>query len=274
MPKPLMPKAAAVWLIDNTTLTFEQIADFCGLHSLEVQGIADEEVAIGIIGASPIDAGELTEEEIARCQNDASARLVMAKGELPVPVARAKGPRYTPVSKRQDRPDAIAWLLTQHPELGDAQISRLVGTTKPTISAIRERTHWNMQNLKPQSPVKLGLCTQAELMADLAKAERAAARRAKREAKAAAAAKALGEPPLSEAMAGDVLVAKAPSSPAEDAASPAPEAPPTGLSEWHAHLPTTSPAEPAEKPVETGEAESQNEEAAPHEEREHTEESG
>ena len=241
MSKPLMPKATAVWLIDNTTLTFEQIADFCGLHSLEVQGIADEEVAIGIVGASPIDAGELTEEEIARWQNDASAQLTMAKGELPIPVARAKGPRYTPVSKRQDRPDAIAWLLTPHPELGNAEISRLVGTTKPTISAIRERTHWNMQNLKPQSPVKLGLCTQAELVSDLAKAERAAARRAKREA---AAKKASEQLPASEPMADEILVAEAALSPGESAVSPTSEAPPVLPSDWHEHLPTTNTVKP------------------------------
>ena len=182
MPKPLMPKATAVWLIDNTTLTFEQIADFCDLHHLEVQGIADGEVAIGITGISPVDAGELTREEIDRCQKDASVQMEMSKPDLPVPVARTKGPRYTPLSKRQDRPDAIAWLVTQHPELSDAQISRLVGTTKPTINAIRDRTHWNAQNLKPQNPVKLGLCTQTELVTDIEKATRAAERRKAREA--------------------------------------------------------------------------------------------
>ncbi len=285
MPKPLMPKATAVWLIDNTTLTFEQIGDLCELHSLEVQGIADEEVAVGIVGASPIETGELTQAEIARCQNDPSVRLVMAKGELPVPVARSKGPRYTPVSKRQDRPDAIAWLLTQHPELGDAQISRLVGTTKPTINAIRERDHWNMQNLKPQSPVKLGLCSQAELASDLAKAERAAARRAKREAKAAAAAaKAAGEPaagevPVAEAATLGPRVAEAATlgpgeSESPDSVSPAPETPPALPSKWYVPLPATSPGEEAKTPVEAEPAQAASEEEAPHEEKERTEENG
>ncbi len=220
MPKPLMPKATAVWLIDHTTLTFEQIADFCDLHHLEVQGIADGEVAIGITGISPIDAGELTAEEIERCQKDPSGRMEMSKPDLPVPVARTKGPRYTPLSKRQDRPDAISWLVTQHPELSDAQISRLVGTTKPTINAIRERTHWNAQNLKPQNPVKLGLCTQVELMTDLEKARRAAERR--------------------EARAGAKKKAAAKADPAKaDAATPTPEATP----ETTTAIPVTSSEE-------------------------------
>lgn len=186
MPKPLMPKATCVWLIDNTTLTFEQIADFCELHHLEVQGIANEEVAIGIVGVSPLETGELTSEEIKRCEKDDTKRLVMSKPELPLPVSRTKGPRYTPVSKRQDRPDAILWLLAQYPELGDTQVSRLVGTTKPTIGAIRDKTHWNMQNLKAQSPVKLGLCTQVELVTEVEKARRAAIRKEARASKAAA----------------------------------------------------------------------------------------
>jgi len=203
MPKPLMPKATVVWLVDNTTLTFEQIADFCDLHHLEVQGIADGEVAIGITGVSPIKTGELTVEEIDRCQKDPSGRMKMSQPDLPVPVARTKGPRYTPLSKRQDRPDAISWLVTQHPELSDAQISRLVGTTKPTINAIRERTHWNAKNLKPQSPVKLGLCTQVELMTDIEKATRAAERRearatAKKKVPAKAEAKAEANTPVPE----------------------------------------------------------------------------
>ncbi len=231
MPKPLMPKATAVWLIENTTLTFEQIADFCGLHSLEVQGIADEEVAIGIIGANPIEAGELILEEIERCQGDPSARLVIVKPSLPMPVARAKGPRYTPVAKRQDRPDAIAWLLSHHSELSDAQMSRLVGTTKPTIAAIRERTHWNIQNLKPQSPVKFGLCTHTELQNEIEKAERAEERRKAREARAA---KAAAGPQSGE-------TAEAESETAAETPAPTTRTLPGA---WQPHLPaTTAPDE-------------------------------
>ena len=153
-----MPKATAVWLIDNTTLTFEQVAHCCQLHELEVPAIADGEVAIGIQGLDPIAGGELTKDEIERCEADPEARLAMAKPLIPQPKKRRKGARYTPVSKRQDRPDAIAWLLRNYPELSDAQISRLIGTTKPTISAIRDRSHWNSPNIKPQNPVGLGLC--------------------------------------------------------------------------------------------------------------------
>jgi len=163
MAKPLMPKATAVWLVENTALSFDQISEFVGLHELEVQAIADAEVAVGMQGADPIASGELTRAEIERCQADASATLKMAKATLPTPKARGKGARYTPVSKRQDRPDAIAWLLKHHPELTDAQISRLVGTTKPTIKSVRERSHWNINNIKPQSPVGMGLCVEADL---------------------------------------------------------------------------------------------------------------
>jgi hypothetical protein len=163
MSKPLMPKATAVWLVENTALSFEQVADFVGLHELEVQAIADGEVAVGMQGADPIASGELTQAEIDRCQADPNAQLKMAKATLPMPKARGKGARYTPVSKRQDRPDAIAWLLKHHPELTDAQISRLIGTTKPTIKTIRERSHWNINNIKPQSPVGMGLCNEADL---------------------------------------------------------------------------------------------------------------
>ncbi|MBT4464410.1 MAG: DUF1013 domain-containing protein, partial [Rhodospirillaceae bacterium] len=157
MTHPLMPKATAVWLVENTALTFEQVADFCGLHALEVQAIADDEVAIGMQGMDPIAAGELTQEELDRCAADTSARLNPSKDRTPV--AKHKGARYTPVSKRQDRPDAIAWLIKSYPELSDAQISKLIGTTKPTINSIRERSHWNITNIKPQNPVGLGLCT-------------------------------------------------------------------------------------------------------------------
>ncbi len=163
MPLPLMPKATAVWLIDNTLLTFNQIAEFCGLHPLEVKGIADGEVAVGIQGRDPVPDGELTREEIERCVADPSARLNMAESDIPRPKARTSGPKYTPVTKRQDRPNAIMWLLRYHSELSDAQISRLIGTTKPTIDSVRERTHWNMANLKSIDPVSLGMCSQAEL---------------------------------------------------------------------------------------------------------------
>ena len=158
---PLMPKATAVWLIDNTALTFRQIADFCKLHELEVKGIADGDVAHGIKGLDPIAAGELTRDELEAAQSDPSHRLQMAKPKTTIPTFKPrKGPRYTPVSRRQDRPDAIAWLVRNHPELPDSAIMRLVGTTKPTINAIRDRSHWNSANIKPADPVTLGLCTQ------------------------------------------------------------------------------------------------------------------
>ena len=172
MARPLMPKATAVWLVENTTLTFEQSADFCELHALEVQAIADDEVAIGMQGMDPITSGQLTVEEIERCAADPEARLELATPSVPQPRARHKGARYTPVSKRQDRPDAISWLLKSYPELSDAQISRLIGTTKPTINAIRDRTHWNAPNIKPQNPIGLGLCSESEFekAVDLARA--------------------------------------------------------------------------------------------------------
>ena len=163
MPHPLMPKATAVWLIDKTTLTFDQIAQFCGLHELEVQAIADGEVAPGMHGLNPISRGELAQEELDRCQKDASAQLIMVEPDKPQPNARKKGARYTPVSKRGDRPNAIAWLLKNYPELTDPQISKLIGTTKPTINAIRSRTHWNTSNITPQNPVGLGLCSGDDL---------------------------------------------------------------------------------------------------------------
>lgn len=163
MAAPLMPKATAVWLVENTALTFDQIAEFCHLHPLEVQAIADGEVGVGIQGLDPIVNGELTQEEIDRCVGDSNARLVQAKTRNPQPRAKPRGARYTPVSKRQDRPDAIAWLLKNYPELGDAQISRLIGTTKPTINSVRDKSHWNAQNIKPQNPVGLGLCSTQDL---------------------------------------------------------------------------------------------------------------
>jgi uncharacterized protein len=177
MSKPLMPKATAVWLIQNTALSFDQIAEFCGLHPLEVQGIADGEVAVGMVGLDPVANGQLTQAEIDRCVKDPDSRLQMAKRDVPMPATRTKGPRYTPVSKRQDKPDAIAWLLRHHPELADSQIARLIGTTKPTIQAIRDRTHWNAPNIRPKDPVLLGLCTQTDLNLAVEKARKAAARR-------------------------------------------------------------------------------------------------
>ncbi len=159
----LMPKATAVWMVDNTTLTFDQIADFTGLHPLEVQAIADDEVAIGIVGMDPITAGQLDRAEIERCEADPSARLKGKSNNLPQPLKRSKGPRYTPISRRVDKPDAIAWMLKNHPEVTDAQLCKLIGTTKPTINRIRDRTHEQMANLKPRSPVLLSLCTQVEL---------------------------------------------------------------------------------------------------------------
>ena len=163
MAQPLMPRATAVWLVENTALTFEQIAEFCGLHELEVKAIADGEVAVGMVGLDPLANGQLTQAEIDRCQADPKARLQLAKPDIPMPAPRTKGPRYTPVTKRGDKPDAIAWLLKYHPELSDPQVSRLIGTTKQTIQAVRDRTHWNTQNIKPRSPALLGLCTAREL---------------------------------------------------------------------------------------------------------------
>jgi hypothetical protein len=161
---PLMPKATAVWLVENTSLTFEQIADFCKLHPLEVKGIADGEVAQGIKGLDPITTGQLTREELDRAQGDPGHRLRIAETKVSIPEAKPKkGPRYTPVSKRQDRPNAILWLVRNHPELKDSQIMRLVGTTKSTIQSVRERTHWNSQHLQPMDPVTLGLCSQIDL---------------------------------------------------------------------------------------------------------------
>ncbi|MCI5060294.1 MAG: DUF1013 domain-containing protein [Alphaproteobacteria bacterium] len=162
-PKLLMPKATAVWLIDNTTLTFEQISEFTGLHKVEVQAIADEDVGLGIVGRDPIKNNETTQEELDKAIKDESYIMKYSRSDLPSIKMRAKGPKYTPVSKRSDKPDAISWILKHHPEVSDAQITRLVGTTKPTIAAIRDRTHQNISNIRPRSPVDLGLCTYAEL---------------------------------------------------------------------------------------------------------------
>ena len=168
--KPLMPKATAVWLVENTSLSFEQIAEFCGLHNLEVKGIADGDVAQGIKGMDPISSGQLTREQIARAEVDAKFRLKVIDPKVEMPVVKSKrGPRYTPVSRRQDRPNAVLWLLRSHAELKDSQIMLLVGTTKPTIAAIRDRSHWNSANLTAQDPVTLGLCSQVDLDTEVLK---------------------------------------------------------------------------------------------------------
>jgi hypothetical protein len=173
--KPLMPKATAVWLVDNTSLTFEQIADFCGLHPLEVKGIADEDVAKGIKGQDPVASGQLTRDQIEKAEGDPKLRLKLAVSKHKMPPVKAKKiPRYTPVSKRQDKPDAVYWILRNHPEFTDADIVKLIGTTKATIQKIRERSHWNATNIKAVDPVTLGLCSQIEL--DLA-VERASVRK-------------------------------------------------------------------------------------------------
>jgi uncharacterized protein len=172
MAQPLMPHATASWLVDNTALSFPQIAEFCGLHILEVQAIADDMAATKLTGRDPVRAGELTMAEIEKGQKDPNYRLVMQKG--PDQQRRTKGPRYTPVSKRQDKPDGIAWIIRNHPEVSDGQISKLIGTTRTTIAAIRDRTHWNIANIVPKDPVTLGLCSQRELDAVVAKAAKAA----------------------------------------------------------------------------------------------------
>jgi hypothetical protein len=173
--KPLMPKATAVWLVDNTGLTFEQIADFCGLHPLEVKGIADEDVAKGIKGMDPVTSGQLTREQIEEAEKNPKIRLKMAAPKHKMPaVKQKKAPRYTPVSKRQDKPDAVYWILRNHPEFADADIIRLIGTTKATIQKIRERSHWNATNIKAVDPVTLGLCSQLELDLAVTRATQAA----------------------------------------------------------------------------------------------------
>ena len=170
MATPLMPKATAVWLVDNTSLTFDQIADFCVLHPLEVKAIADGESAQGIKGMDPISTGQLTRAELEEAQENPNHRLKMAEPKVRVPELKKKGPRYTPVSRRQDRPNAILWLVRSHPEMKDSQIIRLVGTTKSTIAAIRDRTHWNSANLQPLDPVTLGICSQIDLDFEVSKA--------------------------------------------------------------------------------------------------------
>lgn len=176
MAKPLMAKATAVWLVDNTTISFRQIADFVGMHELEIQGIADGDVAAGVKGFDPIANNQLTQEEIDRAEKDPTHKLQLKHNPAAVGEEKRRGPRYTPLSKRQDRPNAILWLVKFHPELADSQIAKLVGTTKPTITAIRERTHWNISNMQPVDPVALGLCKQSELDEAV---QKAAARKAR-----------------------------------------------------------------------------------------------
>lgn len=178
MNKPLMPKATAVWLIDKTALSFKQIAEFCGMHPLEVQAIADGEVNTSINGYDPVKHNQLTLDEIKRCEADPEASLKLAKSALPVS-KRTKGPRYTPLAKRHDRPDGIAFLIRQYPQLEDRQIVKLMHTTKDTIAKIRARQHWNSPNIKPRDPVILGLCTQTDLNAAVQKANAEAEKQGK-----------------------------------------------------------------------------------------------
>ena len=178
MAQPMMPLATAVWLVDNTALTFEQIAKFCGMHSLEVTAIADGEVGAGIIGLDPVAKGQLDHSDIERCTKDGSAQLVLKEPREHLP-ARTKRARYTPVSKRGDKPNAISWLLRLDAEFSNAQISRLLGTTKATIEAVRDHTHWNNANIRPRDPVALGLCSQTDLNEAMARAAAAKERRQK-----------------------------------------------------------------------------------------------
>ncbi|MBU3032880.1 DUF1013 domain-containing protein [Tritonibacter mobilis] len=170
MAKPLMAKATAVWLVDNTTISFKQIADFVGMHELEIQGIADGDVAAGVKGFDPLANNQLTQDEINTAENNPLHKLKLKFNAAAAGEEKRRGPRYTPLSKRQDRPNSILWLVKFHPELADAQIAKLVGTTKPTIQSIRERTHWNISNMEPIDPVALGLCKQSELDAAVQKA--------------------------------------------------------------------------------------------------------
>ena len=181
---PLMPKATAIWLVENTSLSFKQIANFCGMHELEIKGIADGEVGAGIKGLNPITNNQLTKEEIERCSNDSDSDLQIIENEISAKTEQSKKKKkYTPLSKRQDRPDAVYWLIRNHPELKDSQVARLVGSTKSTIDAIRNRTHWNMASIKPQDPIGLGLCKQIELDEAIAKAERSMKRAQKKKEK-------------------------------------------------------------------------------------------
>ena len=184
MTLPLMPKATAIWLVENTALTFKQIADFCGMHELEIKGIADGEVGMGIKGLNPISTNQLTKEEIEKAANDPEHSLELIQNEITIQTERdPKQKKYTPLSKRQERPDAISWLLRNHPELKDSQVAKLVGSTKNMVVSIKNKTNWNMSNIRPQDPVGLGLCKQIDLDEALEKAERSQKRAAKKKLK-------------------------------------------------------------------------------------------
>ena len=184
MTLPLMPKATAIWLVENTALTFKQIADFCGMHELEIKGIADGEVGMGIKGLNPISTNQLTKEEIDNAANDPEHSLELIQNEITLQTERdPKQKKYTPLSKRQERPDAISWLLRNHPELKDSQVAKLVGSTKNMVVSIKNKTNWNMSNIRPQDPVGLGLCKQVDLDEALEKAERSQRRAAKKKLK-------------------------------------------------------------------------------------------
>lgn len=184
MTLPLMPKATAIWLVENTALTFKQIADFCGMHELEIKGIADGEVGMGIKGLNPISTNQLTKEEIDKAANDPEHSIELIQNEITIQTERdPKQKKYTPLSKRQERPDAISWLLRNHPELKDSQVAKLVGSTKNMVVSIKNKTNWNMSNIRPQDPVGLGLCKQVDLDEALEKAERSQKRAAKKKLK-------------------------------------------------------------------------------------------
>ena len=184
MTLPLMPKATAIWLVENTALTFKQIADLCGMHELEIKGIADGEVGMGIKGLNPISTNQLTKEEIDKAANDPEHSLELIQNEITIQTERdPKQKKYTPLSKRQERPDAISWLLRNHPELKDSQVAKLVGSTKNMVVSIKNKTNWNMSNIRPQDPVGLGLCKQVDLDEALEKAERSQKRAAKKKLK-------------------------------------------------------------------------------------------
>ena len=184
MTLPLMPKATAIWLVENTALTFKQIADFCGMHELEIKGIADGEVGMGIKGLNPISTNQLTKEEIDKAANDPEHSLELIQNEITIQTERdPKQKKYTPLSKRQERPDAISWLLRNHPELKNSQVAKLVGSTKNMVVSIKNKTNWNMSNIRPQDPVGLGLCKQVDLDEALEKAERSQKRAAKKKLK-------------------------------------------------------------------------------------------
>jgi len=210
-----MPKATAVWLIDNTTLTFDQIADFCGLHHLEVKGIADGDVAENMRGVDPIAGGELEREEIQKAEDDANYFMKMAESKIAhIPQPKRKGARYTPMARRADKPDAIAWFVRNHPEVPDPQISKLIGTTKTTIKNVRSREHWNTENIKPVDPVTLGLCTQIELDEVIAKS---ADKRRKMDAEKAKAQEGQGLAPTADAAPEIDMGAPAPAEPSVSA---------------------------------------------------------